>query len=184
MSRLIRYRGTAAAAAAALLAPSLGAQRARASDAPHALADCNAAASADTLVAAASADSGARAYWLDAATLQWPGAPAGARYALHRSAHAALRATLGAPVSGADLRIPLAPATTPLPPDVAARFRFVGAGARLALPPAARAQLADLLRGEVLLVREDDQGRVVAATRLPLPHRVLVGERVVGPEAA
>jgi hypothetical protein len=72
-------------------------------------------------------------------------------------------------VSGADQRIPLAPATPPLPPDVAARFRFVGAGARLALPPAARAQLADLLRGEVLLVREDDQGRVVAATRLQVP---------------
>ena len=52
---------------------------------------------------------------------------------------------------------------------VAERFRFVGAGARLALPPGAQAQLDELLRGQVVLVREDDRGRVLAATGLQLP---------------
>jgi pullulanase/glycogen debranching enzyme len=109
----------------------------------------------------------ARAYWLDASTLQWPGAPEGARYVLHRSLRAALRATRGAPVSGADLRIPLEPARAPLAPAVAERFRFVGAGVRLALPPGA--PLEELLRGQLVLAREDARGRVVEATGLQLP---------------
>lgn len=170
MSFLDRRRRVAGTAAAALLlAPSLGAQRARPPAAPHTLADCNAAALADTLLPAASAAPAARAYWLDASTLQWPGAPAGARYALHHSSRAALRVAAGTLVAGADRRIPLAPARTPLRAPVAERFRFVGAGARLALPPAARAQLDDLLRGQLALVREDDQGRVIEATGLQLP---------------
>jgi pullulanase/glycogen debranching enzyme len=158
-----------AAVAGLLLAPALGAQPAHASDAPHALADCDAAAPADTLLAAAAPDAGARAYWLDASTVQWPGAPEGARYALHRSARAALRVDVGAPVSGADQRVALTPATAPLPRGVAERFRFVRPGARLALPPSARAQLAGLLRDQVVLVREDAQGRVVEATGVQLP---------------
>jgi hypothetical protein len=165
--RLAAAPAVRAAAAALVLAPALGAQPPGGSADRHAPADCDAAALADTLVRAAAADPAARAYWLDAATLQWPGAPDGARYALYGSARAQLRAAPGAPASGADRRVALAPARAPLPAAVAARFRFVGAGARLALPPDARAE--ELLRGQVVLVREDDQGRVVEATGLQLP---------------
>ncbi len=160
---------TCASLGATLLAPPLGAQRTAAPLAPHTLATCDGAALADTLLRTTVAAPAARAYWLDAATLQWPGAPERARYALHYSARGALRAAAGAPVSGADLRIPLAPASAPLPPTLAERFRFVGAGARLALPSAARARLDDLLRGQLVLVREDERGRVVAATGVQLP---------------
>ena len=165
-----RRRAAACAAAALLLAPSLGAQqRARPAAAAHTLAACNATALADTLVRATHAEPGARAYWLDASTMQWPGAPEGARYALHRSSRAALRVAAGSPVAGVDVRVPLAPASTPLAAPVAERFRFVGAGARLELPAAERPRVDALLRDQLVLVREDDEGRVVEATGIQLP---------------
>ncbi len=160
MRRALRAATAAAALAITpLLGATLRAQRAA----------CDAAAVADTVVRAAAPDPAARAFWLDAGTVQWPGAPAGARYALYASATAALRVAPGATIVGADRRVALPPDTQPLPAVVAARFRWIGAGARLALPPAARPALDTLLRGQLVLVREDSAGRVVDATRLQLP---------------
>jgi pullulanase len=164
MPSIDRRCAVAFAAAALLLAPALGAQRVPAT--AHSLAACNAAALADTLARAVYTETSARAYWLDASTVQWPGAPEGARYALHRSARAALRIAMGARVSGADARVPLAAARTPLPAATAERFRFVGAGARLELP--AGTPIDALLRDQLVLVREDEQGRVVEATGVQL----------------
>ena len=131
------------------------------------LATCDQDVPARTLIAQRDgATPPARAHWLDGRRLRWPGAPADARYALYVSHAAALVAKSGAPVAGSDQRLALEADDEPLPPALAARFRFVGDGAALRLRDADEAALRALHRGQVLLVREDDAGRVLEATRL------------------
>ena len=117
---------------------------------------------------AAHAATDARAYWLDDARIRWPKQPADARYRLVASAAAGLRAQPGKPVAGADRAFVLDAAST-VPEASAERFGFVGDGASLALPDDARAALRELLRGQVLLVREDARGNVADATYLQTP---------------
>jgi pullulanase len=113
----------------------------------------------------------ARAIWLDARTLRWPGrdtvtAPATAgRYVLYASDSATLRAVPGDVVRGANdtLRVPVSRAE--LPVAVAARVRHVGAGVTLRLPAGiARTRLERLHTRQLLLVHENDGGRVIDAT--------------------
>src|SRR5690606_12663306 len=130
----------------------------------------------------------ARAYWLDGRLLAWPGAPgatngaapatgpagdapapAPARHRPHHSATGQLLARPGQPVTGADGAIELAPHAAPLPPALAERFGFIGAGPVLALPPTGVARLPELLRGQLLLAREDASGGVLDATSLQVP---------------
>ncbi len=132
-----------------------------------ATSDCDGAA-ARVLHPVAHAASDARAYWLDAAHLRWPKQQGDARYRLLASSNAGLRIQRGKPVGGAGQSVTLTPATG-LPAGVSERFRFVGDGATLALPPAAQARLAELLRGQLMLVQEDAQGRVLDATYLQHP---------------
>lgn len=160
-----------------------------------AIAECNGPAFATTLHAwpgaapanqgsqgAASADGvaspqpDARAYWLDRSLIAWPGMPAatsgddaGTRYRLLHSREGQLQALPGQPVTGADEAIVLAPYAASLPSTLAERFRFIGAGPVFALPPADVARLPALLRGQLVLVREDAAGRVLDATALQLP---------------
>ena len=136
---------------------------------PSSSASCLSPALADTLVRATHLETAAKGYWLSRHQLQWPGAPVDGRYALYRAAGATLVVSAGAPVAGADARIPLVRDTSPLPSPVADRFRFVAAGVRLALPAAAARNLGALLREQVVLVREDADGRVLEATLLQLP---------------
>src|SRR5690606_36524694 len=63
----------------------------------------------------------------------------------------------------------LAPHAAPLPPALAERFGFIGAGPVLALPPTGVARLPELLRGQLLLAREDASGGVLDATSLQVP---------------
>jgi pullulanase len=132
-------------------------------------AACVAPAAADTVVPANYTDARARAYWLSRDRVQWPGAPAAATYALYQSERGTLGIATGAPVQGADRRIALSRDVAPLPAPIAARFRFVARGARLRLPTAARATIDELWRGQVVLVREDPDRRVLDATSLQLP---------------
>ncbi len=110
----------------------------------------------------------ARAYWLDAATIRWPNQLGAARYRLVASQHAGLRIIRGKPVEGADEAFALASAAG-VADALAKRFAFVGQGVTLAIPDTAKTQLRDLLRGQVMLVREDAQGNVVDATYLQTP---------------
>jgi len=110
----------------------------------------------------------ARAYWLDDTRIRWPGLPANARYRLVASTSAGLQVERGKPVKGADRAYILSVADS-VPAATAARFRFVGAGATLALPEDARAGLRDLLGSQALLVREDAHGNLVDATYLQSP---------------
>jgi pullulanase len=104
----------------------------------------------------------ARAVWLDARHLRWPGAREGARFRLVHSARGQVLAVAGQPVSGADGAIPLTTRTTPLPPALAGRFQWVQAGPVLAVP--AGVPMRTLHRSQLVLVQEDGQGRVEQAT--------------------
>ncbi len=108
----------------------------------------------------------ARAHWLSAGLIRWPGADRAGRYRLLHSADGRITAAIGARATGVDASIALQHFTGVLPSALAERFRFVAEGATLALPDAARAQLSSLLAGQWVLVREDSNDAVVAATRL------------------
>lgn len=140
----------------ALLGLTLIATAARAGD----LEDCNALVP----VPAPAASAAAEAYWLDARTLQWPGLKlqAGERVRLHHARAAGLRAVAGEAVAGGDGAVELQPSAATLP----TRFRFIGDGPRLAV---SGADVAALLRGQVLLVHETADGRVIASTGVQTP---------------
>jgi pullulanase-type alpha-1,6-glucosidase len=110
----------------------------------------------------------AAALWLDATRLQWPGAAAGARHRLLHAPAGGIDATPGQPARGAALALPLLADASPLSPALQLRHRHLSAGVRLALAPAdaSPARLQALHRGQLLLVQEDDTGRVLQATRL------------------
>lgn len=129
--------------------------------------DCNGDV-ARVLQPVAHAATDARAYWLDDTRIRWPGQPADARYRLVASASAALVVERGKPVAGAERSHALHPSDA-LPQKLVERFRFVGDGASLELPIEAKAGVRELLRGQVLLVREDARGNVVDATYLQAP---------------
>ena len=111
----------------------------------------------------------ARAYWLDRQLLQWPQAPRQGRYRLYHSADGQIVAAPGKPVAGADGALVLQPHANAVPTALAERFRFVAPGAVLSLRKRDLARLPPLLTGQLLLVREDDAGRVLDATSVQLP---------------
>ena len=134
-------------------------------------AACDASDAATVLHPAAEPARDARAYWLDRSLIQWPGAKTdgAARFRLYHSASARLRAAVGRPVSGADGHLPLKQAKVEMTATLAERFKFIGEGPRLLLDAADAAALPTLLRGQLLLVREDEAGRVLDATALQTP---------------
>jgi len=126
---------------------------------------CDAPAFATTLAPAAdSAAAPARAIWLSQSLVRWPGAPVQGRYVLVSSARGALVAQAGQPVTGADDTLELTPSAAPLPAALAQRFKYVADG--VLLRAGDRARVARALRGQALVVREDEQGRVLAASAL------------------
>jgi pullulanase len=128
---------------------------------------CDAQAFATTLVPAASdVVVAARAVWLSRSLIQWPGAPAQGRFVLVSSATGALVATVGRPVVGADDTSELAVSSEPPPPALAQRFKYVVTGPVLQASDPAR--VARALRGQALVVREDEQGRVLEASALQI----------------
>jgi pullulanase len=111
----------------------------------------------------------ARAVWLDAARLRWPGveaAGAAQRFQLLSSDRAALQLQAGQPPRGVDRVVELERAGTPPPPALAARSRHVGAGLDLQLPAGERRRLPALLQSQLALVQLDAAGRLQRATRL------------------
>ena len=125
----------------------------------------------------------ARAYWLDASTIRWPGQPQDARYRLVASGTAGLNVAVGEPATGVDTSIALLPAGD-LADAVHARFSFTGDGVELLLPPDAKRQLPALLRNQLMLVREDMQGKVLDATYLQHPGALDVLYAEAGEDAA
>lgn len=133
------------------------------------LDDCNVASHATVLQPAPAATQlEARAIWLDATLLRWPGIESGGRFRLHHAANGSAVASIGTQVTGADGALDLEPFDDALPTTVAERFRHVAAGVTLRL----RAEpevLRNLHQQQSLLVQEDPDGRVIRATRLQSP---------------
>jgi pullulanase len=77
-----------------------------------------------------------------------------------------ITAGTGQAVSGADTALALALQVRPLPPASAQRFKWVGAGATLSVQGNDVARLRELHRGQLWVVHEDDQGRVLQASGL------------------
>jgi pullulanase/glycogen debranching enzyme len=155
-----RWCGPVALVCAGLLSPA-----ARADD--GLLAACNMASHAQVLRADARRHE-ARAITLDARTLQWPGAPEAGRYRLLWSAAGGLQAAVGELATGSQADWLMQPAAAPMLAAQATRFAHVAAGVRLQLPALDAVRLHELYRGQLLLVREDAQGRVQQATGLQL----------------
>ncbi|MEO7251591.1 MAG: alpha-1,6-glucosidase domain-containing protein [Arenimonas sp.] len=128
--------------------------------------DCDAADFATVLKPAPRASAAApesRAIWLDAHSLAWPGSDGRGAFKLYYSASGQMQMTRAA-VAGADGFLSLTKDSRALPPALAERFKYLAAGPVLTLAPADRARLPALLRGQLLLVREDAAGKTQLAT--------------------
>ncbi len=121
---------------------------------------CDDEALSKTLAPAATTAADARVLWRDDRFLRWPGADVQGRFRLLHSARGALRVAAGESPSGFDAAWPLKPGAAADDP----RLRWAGAGIDLELPAAARARLRSLLQGQLVVVREDERGRVLDAT--------------------
>ena len=111
----------------------------------------------------------ARAYWLTRSLIQAPRWDASGVFKLYHSARGQIRAPRGGSVSGADGALTLEVSTDGLDVAVAERFRFVAAGARLALKAGDRARIGELLKSQLVLVQETADGEVRNATTAQLP---------------
>jgi pullulanase len=137
------------------------------------VADCNAADFARTLVPVAEREpergfARARGYWLSRDRIAWPGVDGAGRFRLHHAATGALDWRDGR-VAGADATLELTADARALPPALAARFGFVRAGPRLRVADADVARMPALLRGQLVLTREDARGNVLDAAALQDP---------------
>ena len=149
----------------AVLAISLAGLDAAAVEPGPAVGECSGSAWQRVLAPVATPSPPAHAIWLDGRMLRWPGQPETGRYRLLHSADGALVVRVGSPAEGVDDAGRLQLART-LAPALAARFRHVGAGAQLALAETDRPRLREWVRGQLVIVREDDDGRVLAAASL------------------
>jgi pullulanase len=111
----------------------------------------------------------ARAAWLDAHHLRWAGVSAGdGPIRLLHSKRGQLSLFAGEPVRGADAALAL-DAVEALPPTPSTQsFSHIGPGVTLAVRAADRARLREMHRGQLLLVQEDDKGRLLRATSVQL----------------
>jgi pullulanase len=110
----------------------------------------------------------ARAAWLDASTLRWAGVQpeAGTRFRLVHAPQGGLRVAPGQAVQGAAGALALQPVAPPAQTASTLRLSHIGAGVTLRAPNWPAATQRAWHRGQLLLVQEDAQGRVRAATRV------------------
>ncbi len=111
----------------------------------------------------------AEALWLNERLLRWGGVQAaapGTRFRLLHSASAALQAAPGAVAQGVDEALTLQPHSGAVNPEDSRATQWFPQGLHLAVPPQALPRLKALHRGQLLLVQEDAQGRVLQATRV------------------
>jgi pullulanase len=107
----------------------------------------------------------ARAAWLDAHRLRWAGVVASdGPIRLLVSQRGQISLFAGERVRGADRSVVLQAVDAPPLTPATQRFSHIGAGVTLAVPAAQRAKLREWHRGQLLLVQEDAQGRVLRAT--------------------
>jgi len=113
----------------------------------------------------------AHAVWLDAQRLRWPQMPISGRYRLFHSASGQLVTNIGEPVRGADGAIALsvvANFSARTTSSVVDRFKYVKEGVTLAVRPADYEQLGRWHRGQLLVVSESQDGRVLAVAAIQI----------------
>jgi len=180
-------------AGACLLTPSAGLWAQPMQDATGASDICNSPEHAAVLQANAQMHA-AQAHWLDGALLQWSGQTgrvSGHSFSLLASRQSRLQVQAGRPAEGVEQRWPLSTVTGTASSAVRQRFAFVKPGLLLQMPDVPAATLRELHEQQTLLVEEDPQGRVVAATRLqmagaldalfaPAAHKLSLGPQFQG----
>ncbi|MBW8368706.1 MAG: DUF3372 domain-containing protein, partial [Arenimonas sp.] len=165
------FRGPAALLLAALAA---GAQAAP-------VADCNAAGSSRLLQASTAAPADARAAWIDAGQLRWPGKAENARLSLHHAADGWRTFRIGEPLAGRGVeRLDLSLRRGALPEAQQKAFAWLGEGPVWRVPAMASRPSAGGLGSDLLLVEEDANGRVVDATRVQ--HAAALDDRYAAAE--
>jgi pullulanase len=108
----------------------------------------------------------ARAAWLDAQHMRWAQVASDGRFRLLYAPRPTIRLAAGEPARGVQAAAVLSVvAAMPATPALQ-RFSHIGAGPTLALPASAMAAMKRWHQGQLVLVREDAQGRVLDATRV------------------
>ncbi len=132
--------------------------------APVQLTDCNASQTILHNQRVPLLSNEASAVWLNRAVIQWPGVVASDSFHLYYSANGTLAAEVGSSVRGADGNIALSVTAVVTP----TRFAYLADGVKLALSAADLASMPVWLRGQVLLVQENADGKVRQMTRLQI----------------
>ncbi|MCC6245325.1 MAG: DUF3372 domain-containing protein, partial [Gemmatimonadaceae bacterium] len=127
---------------------------------------CNAPSFQTVLAAAPAGATDARAVWLDQRTVRWPGISSEGRFRLVFSATGALSAQRGRAATGVDSALTLVNGAGTLQAETELQFRHVGAGPTLTIADTDIVRAREWHRGQLLLVREDADGRVLDATRV------------------
>ena len=106
----------------------------------------------------------AKAHWLSASTITWPGAPATGTYKLYYAANGGLSSAPEG-ITGADGSIELA-ISGALPPALAQKYPHLASGTALTLPQAAVASLASKATSQFAIAQFDASGNLVQVTSL------------------
>jgi pullulanase len=132
-------------------------------------AACDAPEAQQVLVPQAAEDKReARAVWMNAQLIKWPGANPAGSFKLHYTTRAPMTVREGARVEGSEASITLKPHASALDARLAARFNYLGDGLVLDVMPRDRAKVRVALMGHAVLVKEDDVGRVQQSTHLQI----------------
>jgi pullulanase/glycogen debranching enzyme len=111
----------------------------------------------------------AQAYWLNRQLLQWPQVQATTgRFRLYYSAQGQIVVKSGSKLNGADGALTLDVYSVTVPSDLVERFKYIVKGVVLSLRSVGEAQLSGLLRQQLVLVQEDEQGSVLQASALQI----------------
>jgi pullulanase/glycogen debranching enzyme len=121
-----------------------------------------------TVLQPAAASFDARAVWLDRRLIAFPGATPDGVFKLYHSRAGAIAAPVGGKVTGDAGALTLGLARDGIPAPLAERFKWVGAGPVLQLSEDDLPRIGELHREQLVLVQEDAQGTVRAATRVQL----------------
>jgi len=145
------------------------------------VADCNGPGSTRVLHSSTAAPADARAAWLDAGQLRWPGKSGSALLRLYHAPDGWPAYRVGQPLTGPGVeRVGLARRRGPLPEAQQKAFAWLGEGPAWSVPAMAFRHYANWLGSDLLLVEEDPQGRVLDATRVQ--HAAALDDRYAAAE--
>jgi len=134
------------------------------------ISDCNTTQYQQLLSNALLPTKEARAYWLSSDTLRWPNKEVNGSFYLYASASGKLHIQKGSKVTGASehIALPLGGGVRATQSDVQTRFSFVGKGIELHYPQTSTS-LSQLLQQQVVLVQENENGKVIDFTYAQTP---------------